>query len=64
MATIADLEKAEEAVKALKGQILKMSDDHALELAHQLKAYDAAVLHAQRLRAQLAQEARQYAGHR
>lgn len=59
-----DLQKAEQAVTTLRQQILRMSENHALELAHQLKAYDAAVLRAQQLRAQLAQEARQYAGHR
>lgn len=53
-----DLQKAEQAVTTLRQQILKMSDDHAVRLAHELRAYDAAVLRVHQLRAQLAQEAR------
>lgn len=48
--TASDVQKANAAAEAARQGIIKMAEAHALELAHALRAYDAAVLRAEQLR--------------
>lgn len=48
--TADDVKRANDAAEAARQGIIKMAEAHALELAHALRAYDAAVLRAEQLR--------------
>lgn len=48
--TASDVRRASEAAEAARQAIIRMTEAHALELAHALRAYDAAVLRAEQLR--------------